>query len=156
MPLPSWVISVVLPWTGSWVATVAPKAWPITWWPRQTPRVGTPASGKRRGRGGGMPAPLGGEGAGDGEAEARLVGGARAGRDDDALVGPLEQAVGVGLVVAEDLDVGAQLPQVLDEVVGEAVVVVDDEESHGQPRCCTASSIALSTPRALATDSSYS
>src|SRR3954454_16328935 len=97
-----------------------------------------------------------GEAAGDREADAGLVRRARAGRDHDALVGSLEQPVGVGLVVADDLDVRAQLAEVLDEVVGEAVVVVDDEDPHGQSGCRTASSIALSTPRALATDSSYS
>src|SRR5215212_74247 len=97
-----------------------------------------------------------GEAARDDEADAGLVRRARAGRDHDALVRPLEQPVGVGLVVADDLDVRAELAQVLDEVVGEAVVVVDDEDPHGQSGWATASSIALSTPRALATDSSYS
>ena len=36
----------------------------------------------------------------------------------------------VGGVVAHDVELGAQLAQVLDEVVGERVVVVDDEDAH--------------------------
>ena len=51
---------------------------------------------------------------------------------------------------------GAQLTQVLDEVVGERVVVVDDEDLHAQSACLAASSIARTTPRAFARDSSYS
>jgi 2,4-dienoyl-CoA reductase-like NADH-dependent reductase (Old Yellow Enzyme family) len=71
-----------------------------------------------------------GEPARDRQADPGLVGRARAGRDHGAVVGAFDQAVGVGLVVAEDLDVGAELAQVLDEVVGERVVVVHDEDAH--------------------------
>ena len=39
----------------------------------------------------------------------------------------LAQLTDLGAVVADDVDLGSQLAQVLDEVVGEAVVVVDDE-----------------------------
>ena len=56
---------------------------------------------------------------------------ARARRDDDA-VGPRRDEIGDGrAVVAHDVDLRTQLPQVLDEVVGERVVVVDDEDAHG-------------------------
>ena len=51
------------------------------------------------------------------------------------------------------------LAQVLDEVVGEGVVVVDDEDprrAHGHASCRVASSIARATARALLRDSSYS
>ena len=67
----------------------------------------------------------------------RLVGRARPGRDDHAVVAADEQLVHGGVVVADDLDLGGGVgrhPHVLDEVVGEAVVVVDDEDPHpGQP-----------------------
>jgi hypothetical protein len=38
------------------------------------------------------------------------------------------------VVVAHDLQLGAQLAEVLDEVVGEAVVVVEHEHPHGCER----------------------
>ena len=65
----------------------------------------------------------------------------------------------VGLVVADDLDLGAELAQVLDQVVGEGVVVVDDEDAasrHAQSGCSQASSTARKTAFALLTDSLYS
>ncbi len=54
-------------------------------------------------------------------------------------------------VVAVDVHVRAQLAQVLDEVVGEAVVVVDHQQhvqSSASSPCCTMSA-ARSTARAL-------
>src|SRR5436305_34248 len=52
---------------------------------------------------------------------------------------------------------GCQLAQVLDEVVGERVVVVDDEYSHhGHSGCSAASSSARRTARALASLSANS
>src|SRR4051794_23091552 len=90
------------------------------------------------------------------EADARLVRGARAGRDDDAVGPSLEQLVDVRGVVAHDVELAPQLAQVLDEVVGEGVVVVDDEDSHGQSGCSAASAIASRTARDFATDSSNS
>src|SRR3954447_20960913 len=86
-----------------------------------------------------------------------LVRGAGPGRDDDAVPPAPEQIVDRGGVVAHRLDLRPQLAQVLDEVVGEGVVVVDHQDArHGQARCVAASSIARTTPRALARDSSYS
>ena len=90
------------------------------------------------------------------------------GRDDHPVIAADQQLVDRRVVVADDLDLGAELAEVLDEVVGEAVVVVEDEDAH--PRCdgtgsqrpavayghsgwATASSIACSTARALASDS---
>ena len=128
--------SVVLPCTGSWRTTVPPKACASAWWPRHTPSVGTPASGKRAHASSEMPASSGVHGPG---------------RDDDA-VGPRSSSSStVGAVVAHDLELGAQLAQVLDEVVGEGVVVVDDEDAHHRPVAAarTASSIARSTPPRL-------
>src|SRR5215212_8666872 len=89
--------------------------------------------------------------------DARLVGCARARRDDHAVPLALEQLADGRRVVAHGLDLRPQLTQVLDEVVGEGVVVVDHEDArHGHSRCLAASSIARTTPRALARDSSYS
>src|SRR6478609_524431 len=93
----------------------------------------------------------------DVEAYARLVGRARPRRHDHAVVAATEQVVDVGAVVAHDLELASHLPQVLDEVVGERVVVVDHQDAHqGQSGCLAASSMAFLTPRAFATDSSYS
>src|SRR5947209_16660587 len=62
------------------------------------------------------------------------------------------------MVVAHDLDLGAELAEILHEVVGEAVVVVDDQHPHAQSSWRSASSIAAMTARDLASDSwnSYS
>src|SRR5690349_2224198 len=59
-------------------------------------------------------------------------------------------------VVALDGDVGTQLAEILREVVGERVVVVDQEELHDPSRAVRAIATARSTPRALLTVSSYS
>ena len=48
MPAPSCSISASLPWIGSPRIDRPPNASTIAWWPRQTPSVGTPASGKAR------------------------------------------------------------------------------------------------------------
>src|SRR3954467_6486068 len=98
------------------------------------------------------------EAAGDLDRHAGLVGRARPGRDDDAVEAALEQLVDARAVVAHDLELAPQLAQVLDEVVGERVVVVDHEDLHGQSGCSIAISTARSTPLALASDSrnSYS
>ena len=45
--------------------TLPPNAWPIDWWPRQTPSVLTPASGKRRMTSTLIPASLGVHGPGE-------------------------------------------------------------------------------------------
>src|SRR4051812_45521033 len=94
------------------------------------------------------------------DGHAGLVRRARPGRDDHAVGPPGEQRVDVLHVVADDLELGAQLAQVLHEVVGEGVVVVDDRHAdapaHGHASCRVASSIARATARALLRDSSYS
>ena len=71
----------------------------------------------------------------------------------------LEQLVDGGDVVAHDVQLRAQLAEELDEVVGERVVVVDDEDGghgYGQSGCWEASSTARSTARAFASDSANS
>src|SRR5204862_547727 len=64
------------------------------------------------------------------QADAGLVGRARARREHDALGRQLQDLGDADLVVAEDLAGGAELAQVVDEVIGEAVVVIDEDE-HG-------------------------
>src|SRR4051812_13535332 len=77
----------------------------------------------------------------------------RAGRDDDLLRRHRADLVERHFVVAPHADLRAQLAQILHEVVGKRIVVVDDE-NHYKPAC--ASSSARITARALSRVSSYS
>ena len=97
---------------------VAPNAWPIDWWPRQTPSSGH----------------LAGKPLGTRQRNARLVGRARAGRNDQVRGGEFVDFLGRDLVVAIHLDVqrGVDLAEPLHQVVGERVVVVD-EQDHASP-----------------------
>jgi hypothetical protein len=67
------------------------------------------------------------------DADARLMRRARTGGDDNPL-GPhvLDLAHG-HLIIAANLDLAAQLPNVLDQVVGERIVVVEYENQGRQP-----------------------
>ena len=76
-----------------------------------------PACGKRRTTSSVIPASSGVHGPG----ETTTRSGAR-----------LEQLIDARLVVAHDLELGAELAEVLDEVVGEGVVVVDHEHAHAR------------------------
>ena len=79
------------------------------------------------------------------------------GRDHEALRPPGEQFLDAGLVVAHNLNLAPQLTQVLDQVVGEGIVVVDHQNVHqAQSGCLQASSTARNTAFALFTDSAYS
>src|SRR5581483_9401299 len=85
----------------------------------------------------------------------------RAGREHQALRATRHELAHRGLVVSHHLDLGAELAQVLDEVVGEGVVVVAHEDPHDAPAQAqsgwlAASSTAWKAARALLTDSSYS
>ena len=60
--------------------------------------------------------------------DARPLRGARARADQHGV--DVVELVEVDLVVAPDRRVRAELGEVLDEVVDEAVVVVDDEDAH--------------------------
>ena len=64
------------------------------------------------------------------QADAGLVGRAGAGREHDALGLHLHDIGNGDLVVAEHLAGGTELAQEVDEVIGEAVVVIDQDE-HG-------------------------
>src|SRR5688572_11944753 len=83
-----------------------------------------------------------------------LVGGPGAGRDHDALGLQRRDAVDVEGVVADDVRLRAQLAEVLDEVVGERVVVVDDENHPSGP--AAAMRRARIIPRAFEHVSSHS
>src|ERR1700685_991150 len=95
-----------------------------------------------------------------------LLGRAWTGRDHAALIRALEQLVHAGPVVADDVDLGPQLAEVLHEVVSERVVVVEDQDpwtgpdaavwAHGQSGCLQGDSLARSAALVLATDSSNS
>ncbi len=138
---PSCSITVALPCTGGLSLTVAAE--------RLRERLMTEAHAERRdSRLGQAPHDL--------ETDPRLVRRARPGRDDAALVAAFEQLRDRGAVVAHDLDLRAQLAEVLDEVVRERVVVVEHEDSHGQPGCSHASATARIAARDFAHDSSYS
>ncbi len=123
-----------LPCTGAPLTTAPPNASASAWCPRQTPSTGTPARAKDS----------------IARARSRPARAARAGRDDQPLGSAREQLVDVGGVVADDLRLAAHLPEVLDEVVGEGVVVVDDEDLHGQSCWRQASAIAAKTAPAFA------
>jgi len=74
---------------------------------------------------------LAGGGADQREADAGLGGRARPGRDDEVVGLLRHHLLDRAFVIAVDRHLGTQLPQVLDEVVGEAVIVVDDDQ-HGR------------------------
>src|SRR5947209_5011906 len=86
--------------------------------------------------------------------DARFVGRARPRRDDEQVGPALRNARDVYLVVAKNFDVGAELAEVLHQVVGEAVVVVDHEKFHSNPS--STSSLARSNARAFASVSFHS
>ena len=70
-------------------------------------------------------------------ADAALAGGARAGGYDEVVGVVLFDLIDGDLVVAVDLHPagGVDFTDPLDQVVGERVVVVD-EDDHGQKLCC--------------------
>src|SRR4051812_13721851 len=84
---------------------------------------------------------------------------AGAGRDDQPVRLARQQLCDRRLVVAHDFHLRPQLAQVLDEVVGEGVVVVDHQHAHpnhAQSGCSQATSTARNTALALLTDSFHS
>src|SRR3546814_7612269 len=62
------------------------------------------------------------------EADPRLIGGARAGRQQESLRAGGERLPGGDGVVADDVHLRAQFHEIMDEVPGEAVIIVDDED----------------------------
>ncbi len=68
------------------------------------------------------------------EADAGLVRRAGAGRQHDCLGLGGQHLIDADLVVAMHGDVGSKPAQIVDEVEGEAVVVVDQHDHHGLPR----------------------
>ena len=93
-----------------------PKASTIAWWPRQTPSVGT-------------------AGAAVGRSQARARGGGPAGAGgEDEVGGQSLRLVRVDRVVAAHDDLRAELAEEVREVVGERVVVVDQQDHALAPR----------------------
>ena len=118
---PSCSIVVVLPCTGS--CRIDASA------PRLHERLVAEADAERRD-------PRQREAADRLERDPGLVRRARARRDDHPVVAADQQLIDGRVVVADDLELGAELAQVLDEVVGEAVVVVEDEDPHQRAYPC--------------------
>src|SRR3954462_8346198 len=104
-----------------------------------------------------------GEGANRIDRDARLLRRTWARRNDEPIGLQPNELGERRLVIADDAHLRAQLPQVLNEVVGEGVVVVDHEDAHstrlfalrahGHSGCSAASSTARKTAFALFTDS---
>src|SRR4051794_39383994 len=104
-----------------------------------------------------------GEGANRIDRDARLLRRTWARRNDEPIGLQPNELGDRRLVIADDAHLSAPLPQVLDEVVGEGVVVVDHEDAHSTPLfalrahghsgCSVASSTARKTAFALFTDS---
>ena len=67
------------------------------------------------------------------EADSGLVRRARAGRDQHRIGAGRERFCGGQRIVALDAHFGPQLDQIVNEVEGEAVVIVDDEDHGGGP-----------------------
>src|SRR4051794_12134529 len=76
--------------------------------------------------------------------------GARTRRHDRLVGAAVDQLLDACHVVANHVELRPQLAQVLDEVVGERVVVVEDQDPHAQSACAHASSIAALTARDFA------
>src|SRR5262249_13785898 len=87
------------------------------------------------------------------ERHTRLVGIARPRRDHDAFGSLCDDRVAAQGVVGAALERGPQLAEILQEVVGEGVVVVDEEDHRPVP---AASLSARIMPRALEQVSSHS
>ena len=97
-----------------------------------------------------------GEGAGGLDRDPRLGRRARPGRDHQPVGAALEQLGDGSPVVADHVELRPELTQVLDEVVGERVVVVDHERLHPHSDWASASATAWNIAFALFTDSRYS
>jgi len=67
------------------------------------------------------------------QADARLVGGAGAGRQDDAFGLHRQRLRRRNLVIADDFYLRPQLAQIMEEVVGETVIVIDQEQHATKP-----------------------
>ena len=68
------------------------------------------------------------------EADAGVVGGAGAGGEEDGRGAHRHRLLDVDLVVAADLGLGAEFPEIVEEVPGVAVVVVDVAAARGRSR----------------------
>src|SRR3546814_6223554 len=75
-------------------------------------------------------APRVGAGGDEVEADARVIGCAGAGRDKDRVGAGAKGLCRGERVVAFDAHLGAQLDQIVNEVEGEAVIIVDRSEEH--------------------------
>jgi hypothetical protein len=79
--------------------------------------------------------------------EPRVVRRAGTGRDDEPVGQVGEQLIDGEGIVADDLDLGAELRELLHQVVGEGVVVVDDEQAGGHGRSSDATEASVGPQR---------
>src|SRR5688572_14180634 len=95
------------------------------------------------------------------DGNAGFIGRARARRNDDACRLQRLDVLDRDLIVAIDADVLALFPEILNEIVGKRVVIVDHEQHGTPPRLtrysnpCSANSIAFIIALALLQVSSY-
>ena len=113
MPWPRWCTGLDLPCTmRTFRTTLPPKAWPMVWWPRQTPRMGSsPASAATAARD--TPASSGVQGPG----ESTSASGLRRRMPSTSIWSFRNTSTS-----------RVQLAQELHQVEGEGVVVVDEQE----------------------------
>lgn len=64
------------------------------------------------------------------EADARMVGVAWAGGNDDAFGGSFENCIDADLVITMNNSLDTQIAEILDQVVGEAVIIIDQDDAH--------------------------
>ena len=62
------------------------------------------------------------------DADARFLGRAGAGRQDNAVRIQRQRGISTKFIIANDLGAGANFFQVMDQVPGETVIIVDDED----------------------------
>lgn len=97
-----------------------------------------------------------GEVSDSGDGDTGLIGGTGSGRYDDVVRVEGFDLIQRDLIVAHDADFLTQFSEVLDEVIGKGVVVIDHEEHRRYPNPFSAISTAFIMPRALLRVSWYS
>ncbi len=65
-----------------------------------------------------------------GKADTGVIGVAWAGRDHDTCGGGFKHIIDTDLVIAMDNSLDAQVAEILDQVIGEAVIIIDQDDAH--------------------------
>ena len=129
-PLERWWIGEVLPCMSVWARTTSPpKAWPMDWWPKQTPRMGIfPEKDWTASRE--MPALSGSHGPG----EIR------------SLSGFDQRFQDRNRIVSVDIYLGAQNLKVLDNVPSKGIIVVNQADLQSPSEALVQGSQAVLRP----------